>query len=354
MNNSSAIGYDQPLFIQPFDHRGSFTKSYFGFRGAPEISPAGDGFAPVAAAKSLIYRGLLRAIEGGVPKEQVGILVDAQFGGQILADAAARGIPRAVCIEKSGQAVFDFEYGVRWVTHIRYHRPDIVKVLVRLHPDDPAADTAAQLTRLQLVSDYLHGHERRLFMFELLVPATTEADREAGDAYDRDIRPGHMVRAIHLIQDFGIEPDIWKIEGVDRAEDAERVAAAVRSGKGREHVGSIVLGRGSDGGGGPQREGTGTRRLHRAGTRFRCRPGPRMAPGGGAGGRLHRFRRRPDQLPGASRGVPGRPARRSGRDRADRRQLPVLRGHLAHRPGLIGSRLWNVILRRSSPHQVVP
>ena len=246
MNNSAAIGYDQPLFIQPFDHRGSFTKSYFGFRGDPEISPASDGYVPVAAAKSLIYRGLLRAIEGGVPKEQVGILVDAQFGGQILADAAARGIPRAVCIEKSGQAVFDFEYGVRWVTHIRYHRPDIVKVLVRLHPDDPAADTATQLTRLQLVSDYLHGHERRLFMFELLVPATTEADKEAGDAYDRDIRPGHMVRAIHLIQDFGIEPDIWKIEGVDRAEDAERVAAAVRSGKGRERVGSIVLGRGSD------------------------------------------------------------------------------------------------------------
>lgn len=246
MNNSSAIGYDQPLFIQPFDHRGSFTKSYFGFRGAPEISPANDGFAPVAAAKSLIYRGLLRAIEGGVPKEQVGILVDAQFGSQILADAAARGIPRAVCIEKSGQPVFDFEYGVSWVSHIRYHRPDIVKVLVRLHPDDPAPDTATQLTRLKLVSDYLHGPERRLFMFELLVPATTEADKEAGAAYDADIRPGHMVRAIHLIQDFGIEPDIWKIEGVDRAEDAARVAAAVRSGTGRERVGSIVLGRGSD------------------------------------------------------------------------------------------------------------
>ncbi|MXW39385.1 MAG: DUF2090 domain-containing protein [Acidobacteria bacterium] len=246
MNKPSAIGYDQPLFIQPFDHRGSFTKSYFGFRGAPEISPGNDGFGPVAAAKSLIYRGLLRAIEGGVPKEQVGILVDAQFGSQVLADAAARGIPRAVCIEKSGQSVFDFEYGVRWVTHIRYHRPQIVKVLVRLHPDDPVADTAVQLSRLQLVSDYLHGPERRLFMFELLVPATTPEDKEAGAAYDRDLRPGHMVRAIHMIQDFGIEPDIWKIEGVDRAEDAEKVAAAVRSGPGRERVGSIVLGRGSD------------------------------------------------------------------------------------------------------------
>ena len=246
MNTVSAIGYDQPLFIQPFDHRGSFTKSFFGFRGAPEISPANDGFGPVAAAKSLIYRGLLEAIEGGVPKEQVGILVDAQFGSQILADAAARGVPRAVCIEKSGQAVFDFEYGVSWVSHLRYHRPDIVKVLVRLHPDDPAADTATQLTRLKLVSDYLHGHERRLFLFELLVPATTDADREAGAAYDRDLRPGHMVRAIHCIQDFGIEPDIWKLEGVDRREDAERVAEAARRGAHRRRVGAIVLGRGSD------------------------------------------------------------------------------------------------------------
>ena len=132
------------------------------------------------------------------------------------------------------------------MNHIRFHRPDIVKVLVRLHPDDPAADTAQQLTRLKLASDYLHGPERRLFMFELLVPATTDEDKEAGATYDRDLRPGHMVRAIHLIQDFGIEPDIWKIEGVDRGEDAERVAAAVRSGPGRERVGSIVLGRGSD------------------------------------------------------------------------------------------------------------
>ena len=78
------------------------------------------------------------------------------------------------------QSVFDFEYGVRWVTHIRYHRPQIVKVLVRLHPDDPVADTAVQLSRLQLVSYYLHGPERRLFMFELLVPATTPEDKEAG------------------------------------------------------------------------------------------------------------------------------------------------------------------------------
>lgn len=246
MHRDTRIGYDQSLFIQPFDHRGSFVKSFFGFRGAPEISPRTDAFAAVSAAKTLIYRGLLEAIEGGVPKEQVGVLVDAQFGSQVLADAAERRIPRAVCIERSGQPVFDFEYGAGWVSHIRFCRPDIVKVLVRLHPDDPVGESVEQLTRLKLVSDYLHGPERRLFMFELLVPATTDEDREAGAAYDAELRPGHMVRAIHRIQDFGIEPDIWKIEGVDTEADARRVVAACRRGDHRSRVGAIVLGRGSD------------------------------------------------------------------------------------------------------------
>ncbi len=245
MHQHSGIGHDQPLFIQPFDHRGSFTR-FFGFRGEAEISPARDRFALLSGAKTLIYRGLLEAIRGGVPKEQVGVLVDSQFGSQVLADAATKGIPRAVCIEKSGQPVFDLEYGVSWVSHIRFHRPDIVKVLVRFHPDDAVETALEQLTRLKLVSDYLHGPERRLFMFELLVPATTDEDREAGDAYDSELRPGHMVRAIHRIQDFGIEPDIWKIEGVDTAADARRVAAACRRGAHRQRVGAIVLGRGSD------------------------------------------------------------------------------------------------------------
>jgi hypothetical protein len=27
------ISYDKPLYIQPFDHRGSFQKNLFGFKG---------------------------------------------------------------------------------------------------------------------------------------------------------------------------------------------------------------------------------------------------------------------------------------------------------------------------------
>jgi 5-dehydro-2-deoxygluconokinase len=241
-----AIGYDRPLFVQPFDHRGSFTKTFFEFKGAPKIEPGTDQHVPVSAAKTLIYRGLLRAIELGVPTKEVGILVDAQFGSHIIADAISRGIPAAVCVEKSGQDVFDFEYGARWQDHLRYLAPDIVKCLVRYHPEDDRAANREQLSRLKLLSDYVHANDSYYLMFELLVPALTDADKKAGDRYDGELRPKHMVEAIRQIQDYGVEPDIWKIEGLDSRADAEKVSKQVRSSDARKRVGSILLGRGSN------------------------------------------------------------------------------------------------------------
>ena len=64
-------------------------------------------------------------------------------------------------------------------------------------------------------------------------------------AYDVEIRPGLMVRAIEQLQDAGVEADVWKIEGLDRREDCERVVAVAHR-KGRDKVGCIILGRGED------------------------------------------------------------------------------------------------------------
>jgi 5-dehydro-2-deoxygluconokinase len=54
-----------------------------------------------------------------------------------------------------------------------------------------------------------------------------------------------MVQTIRELQDAQVEPDIWKIEGLDRPEDCERIVAAARR-DGREKVGCIILGRGED------------------------------------------------------------------------------------------------------------
>jgi 5-dehydro-2-deoxygluconokinase len=64
-------------------------------------------------------------------------------------------------------------------------------------------------------------------------------------AYDPEVRPGLMVQTIQEMQDFGIEADVWKIEGLDRREDCVKIVAAARR-NGRDTVGCIVLGRGED------------------------------------------------------------------------------------------------------------
>ena len=80
------------------------------------------------------------------------------------------------------------------------------------------------------------------------MPATDEQLAEVdgdSDRYDAELRPELMCRAIEDIQNFGIEVDIWKIEGVDEREDAEMLAEQTRSGRGREGVVCVVLGRGA-------------------------------------------------------------------------------------------------------------
>lgn len=237
-------GYDRPLYVQPFDHRGSFETKMFGWH-----SPLSDAqTAEIAAAKTVIYDGFLAALAGGVPKEKAAILVDEQFGAAILRDAASKNIVTACPAERSGQPEFTFEYGEDFARHIEAIDPTFCKVLVRYNPGGDGALNKRQASSLKRLSDFLSSRGRGRFMFELLVPPEKmQLDRLAGDkkAYDLQLRPRLVVEAIQELQDRGVEPDIWKLEGLDRREDCERVVAAARSG-GRHAVGCIVLGRGED------------------------------------------------------------------------------------------------------------
>src|SRR5207237_7884343 len=105
---------------------------------------------------------------------------------------------------------------------------------------------ARQLERLKRLADWLHEHDRK-FLFELLVPATDDQLAQVdgdSDRYDAELRPELMRRAIEDIQNYGIEVDIWKIEGVDERSDAAMLAEQTRSGEGREGVVCVGRGRG--------------------------------------------------------------------------------------------------------------
>jgi myo-inositol catabolism protein IolC len=238
-----ALGYDRPLYILAFDHRGSFQKKFFGVTGEPNEEEA----ARISDAKRVIYEGARRALDEGVEAEAAGVLVDEQFGADIARDARAEGFRLAMPVEKSGQEEFDFQYDDDFGTHIEAFDPNFSKVLVRYNTEGDRAMNERQAGRLKRLGDWLHERER-LFLFELLVPSTPEQIATAGgdeQRWDSQERPKLMKAAIEELQDAGVEPDIWKIEGIDRREDCELISATTRRG-GRDGVACVVLGRGAD------------------------------------------------------------------------------------------------------------
>jgi len=228
------LGYDNKLYILAFDHRGSFEKM------------VGGDHDKVAGAKRLIWEGFQRAVDEGAPKDSAGILVDAQYGPDVAREAIAGGYVLAMPVEKSGQPEFDFEYGDAFGDKIEEFDPTFSKVLVRYNPEGDKALNERQAAKLRRLSEWLHERHRK-FLFELLVPAEegqlAKVDGDE-DRYDTELRPELMMEAILQLQNAGVEPDIWKIEGIDDRESCREIAQLCRR-EGRERVSCVVLGRGA-------------------------------------------------------------------------------------------------------------
>jgi myo-inositol catabolism protein IolC len=225
------------------DHRDSLQREIYGIQG----DPTADEAAQISAGKDAIFDGLRAAIDGGVDAARAGVLVDERYGARVATAARAAGIDLAMPIERSGQKLFLLEYGnfgtKEWLEHVERFDPDQVKVLVR---DNPAyrGNRELQFDRLAAVTRELRESGRE-FLIELLVPpVAAQLESVDGDAlrYDRELRPGLTVRVIGDMHEAGIEPQIWKIEGLETADAAVAVVVAARR-DGRDAVTCIVLGR---------------------------------------------------------------------------------------------------------------
>ena len=237
------LGYDKPLYLMAFDHRGSFEHGLFG--ATPPVSP--EVHAGITNAKEIIFDAHVAALAAGAPATACGVLVDEEFGAGVARRAKDEGVPLAMPVEKSGQDEFEFEYGAEFGAHIESFDPTFAKVLVRYNPEGDAVVNRRQAAQLATLSRWLRRHDRK-FLFELLVPATTaQLDRFDGHQrdYDRQLRPRLVVETIQALQAADVEPDVWKIEGLDDSKDCEAVVAQARS-EGRDGVVCIVLGRGAD------------------------------------------------------------------------------------------------------------
>ena len=237
-------GYPNDLYILAFDHRGTLTKGILGVEGR---KPTTEESSKVSEMKDIIFDGFLLAKDRGIAGGDPAILVDEQFGLKVQQKAKEKGIKFAAPVEKSGQNVFEMEYGENYREKIEEIDANFVKVLIRWNPDDDLETREIQGNRIKDLSEYLSDSEKK-FLLEFLVPptekqlATVDGDQER---YDSEIRPKLAVSVVEEMREKGADPDIWKIEGLDTKEDCENISKTIKSG-GRDDVIAVVLGRGAN------------------------------------------------------------------------------------------------------------
>ena len=214
----------EPLFILAMDQRSSFAKLFGLEENADEA-----GLAKMRDAKLTIYEGLHKAAASGLEVGRAGVLVDEHLGSEVARRAKADGLVLAMPIEKSGTQLVRAR--VRQATTPSTWPPTIPTSsrswFATTLPTRPT-DRTAQIERLAEVSAWAAKTGRR-WLFELLVPPTREQLAQSEDQFhfDREARPGLTAETIGVLQDGGVHPTVWKLEGYETTEGAEEVLRAV-------------------------------------------------------------------------------------------------------------------------------
>lgn len=238
MTNTLNLGYKEPLYILPFDHRASFEKGMFD----TESNLSDLQRKEIVEEKKMIYEAFKKAVLEKVPKEYAAILVDEQYGDEILQDAIKNGFNVCLTTEKSGQEEFDFEYNEGFKEHIEKYNPKFVKALVRYNPEGKREVNAIQEKKLKTLNDYCRDRGFR-FLLEILIPPTKEQlEKVSGNllVYEETIKPDLTIVAIAMLRNAGIKPDVFKLEGMNTRKDYEKVVLEIKK-DGGENVGMVVL-----------------------------------------------------------------------------------------------------------------
>ncbi len=234
------LGYKKNLFILPFDHRSSFAK-LFGFTN-PQLNSKEKEI--ITGGKEIIYMAFEKTLSLGISKEQAAILIDEEYGDKIIHDAINKDYNVILTTEKSGQKEFAFEYADEFGKHIDKYKPKFVKALIHYNPNDDPLSKMRQQQKLEILSNYCHQNYYK-FLLEVLVTPTEQQLQNAGgntQRYDTEVRPNLTVKVIEELQNANVEPDIWKIEGMEN-EDSYKIVILQAHKEGRQDVGIVILGR---------------------------------------------------------------------------------------------------------------
>lgn len=200
----------------------------------------------VQAAKRLIFDGLLLALDSGVQPAGAGILVDEEYGGDIAREAASRGFSVAMPVERFGPGEFEFRFE-DFAAHLQEFAPTYAKALVRHNPRDDGSRNRRQAGRVLVLDQWCKRNGQKYMLEYLVEPLSDQLAACGGDRrrFQREIRPALMLEALQELRAAGLEPDVWKVEGMDSPQDCERLGR-VATAEGRDHACCVMLGQGAD------------------------------------------------------------------------------------------------------------
>ncbi|MEC8542617.1 MAG: 5-dehydro-2-deoxygluconokinase [SAR324 cluster bacterium] len=208
-----------PLQVLAFDHRTQFEDS---------CKQHNQPTSRITEFKSLVFEGF-KKVATERPDLPLALLVDPQYGADILQDSAYASYSVGAPIEQAGS------YPVEWLCGEELHehllsRPSewFIKVLWHYHTDLPAAEKERQLIQLKRLEEICQLLDRRL-MLELILPAHLSQDGNA------------MAAAIDEVYEAQITPFWWKIMALDTKMEWQHVTDALD--RHDSEAGIIVLGK---------------------------------------------------------------------------------------------------------------
>lgn len=229
------------LFILAFDHKEHFEQIVCRDPDQPTEAEMGT----IREAKAIVHAAVRHTISRGLDRSRAGILIDERYGAELARGAAADGLTFAMPVERSDQQEFDFLH-TDWRAHIEWFDPTYAKAILWYNVEAEGDLNRRQLARMQTLASWLEENGRRLMLEVIVLPTARQLELLGDDRarFERQLRPALMVAAMEEIVEAGIRPDVWKLEGVDRRQDCERIGA--RAAAGGDGVGCLVLGRGED------------------------------------------------------------------------------------------------------------
>jgi myo-inositol catabolism protein IolC len=223
-----------PLYILAFDHRQVLRDLYPGARDAE-----------LESAKVAVLESLDAIPHTLAAKESLGFLVDEEYGGHAASLASERGVYLAMPIEASRTPILRLQYPADYQARFERFNPQAVKALVYHNPADAPARKKEQLDLLRTIGSFAQEQGRDYLLEILITPTQDQLAAAGGDmaGFRANIFPRLLIDSMTEMQEYRIEPDIWKVEGLDTVEDTAAVGAQATA-DGREHVRCIVLGSG--------------------------------------------------------------------------------------------------------------